>query len=179
MSINITINPTAYAPGGPLAEFASREIPNSYPKLHEPRLSAVTGTGYIASAQRLTGSSNILDDGTFPVAEGATGAFEPANPVDTTEDIVVHVSPTSGSSVVRGGSAWNPDTAEFDPSYGLDVPVSGVTLQNDVFETALNEPVGMQFRANLQDYVARGILIVRDHAGSPMTPKEIGDYTAP
>ncbi len=179
MSINITIDPAALTGSGPLAQFASREIPNSYPKLHEPRLSAVTGTGYIASAQRLTGSSNILDDGTFPVAEGATGAFEAADPVDTTKAVVVHVSPTSGSSVVRGGNAWNPDTAEFDPSYGLDVPVSGVTLQSDVFETALKEPVGMQFRANLQDYVARGILIVRNDSGSSMTPGEIADYTAP
>lgn len=180
MAINITINPTAYAPGGPLAEFASREIPNSYPKLHEPRLSAVTATGYIASAPRLTGSSNILDDGTFPVAEGATGAFEAADPVDTTEDIVVHVSPTSGSSVVRGGSAWDPNQAEFDPSYGLDVGIAGVTLQGDVFETALKEPVGMQFRANLQDYVSRGILIVTEGpTGPPMDPGEIADYEAP
>jgi hypothetical protein len=92
---------------------------------------------------------------------------------------MVHVSPTSGSSVVRGGSDWNPDTAEYDPSYGLNVPISGITLQSDVFETALNEPVGMQFRANLQDYVSRGILIVRNDGGTPMTPKQIGDYQAP
>lgn len=179
MSINITINPVAYGPGGPLEQFAIKEVPNVYPKLHEPRLSDVTGTGYIASAPRLTGSSNIKADGTFPVAEGATGAFEAPNPVDTTEDLMVHVSPTSGSSVVRGGSPWNPAQAEYDPSYGLNVPISGVTLQSDVFETALKEPVGMQFRANLQDYVSRGILIVRNDAGSPMTPGEIADYTAP
>jgi hypothetical protein len=179
MAIDITINPAAYAPGGPLSQFATKRVPNTYPKLHEPRLDEVTGTGYIASAPRLTGSSNILADGTFPLAEGATGAFEAAVPVDTTEDLMVHVSPTSGSSVVRGGSDWNPDTAEYDPSYGLNVPISGITLQSDVFETALNEPVGMQFRANLQDYVARGILIVRNDGGTPMTPKEIGDYQAP
>ena len=162
MSINITIDPAAYAADGPLEQFASKTVPNTYPKLHEPRLDEVTGSGYIASAPRLTGSSNILDDGSFPIAEGATAAFLPADPVDTTEDMMVHVSPTSGSSVVRGGSAWNPNQAEYDPSYGLDVPISGVTLQSDVFETALNEPVGMQFRANLQDYVSRGILIVLD-----------------
>lgn len=179
MPINITIDPAAYAPGGSLSQFASKVVPNTYPKLHEPRLDEVTGTGYIASAPRLTGSSNILEDGTFPIAEGATGAFEPAAPVDTTEDLMVHVSPTSGSSVVRGGSTWDPNTAEYDPSYGLDVPISGVTLQSDVFETALSEPVGMQFRANLQDYVARGILIVRNDAGSPMSPGDIADYTAP
>jgi hypothetical protein len=179
MPINITINPTAYGASGPLAQFASKRVPNTYPKLHEPRLDEVTGTGYIASAPRLTGSSNILDDGSFPIAEGATAAFLPADAVDTIEDLIVHVSPTSGSAIVRGGSAWDPDQAEYDPSYGLDVSIAGLTLQSDVFETALNEPVGMQFRANLQDYVARGILIVRDDGGTPMTPKEIGDYTAP
>ncbi len=187
MSINITINPTAYASGGPLAEFATREIPNTYPKRHEPRLDTIgggatgdPGIGYIASAPRLTGSSNILDDGTFPTAEGATGTFEAALPVDTTEDIVVHVSPTSGSSIVRSGGAWDPNQAEFDPSYGLDVSIAGVSLQSDVFETALNEPVGMQFRANLQDYVARGILIVTEGpTGPPMDPGEIAEYTAP
>ena len=179
MAINITIDPAAYGASGPLEKFASKRVPNTYPKLHEPRLDEVTGTGYIASAPRLTGSSNILADGTFPLAEGATGEFEPAAPVDTTEDLIVHVSPTSGSSVVRGGSDWDPNQAEYDPSYGLDIGVGGVTLQSDVFETALNEPVGMQFRANLQDLVARGILIVRNDAGSSMTPKEIGDYTAP
>ncbi|KKN51235.1 hypothetical protein LCGC14_0624650 [marine sediment metagenome] len=180
MAINIRIDPAAYAASGPLAQFATREIPNTYPKLHEPLLSAVTGTGYIASAPRLTGSSNILDDGSFPTAEGATGTFEAALPVDTTEDIVVHVSPTSGSAIVRGGSAWDPNQAEFDPSYGLDVGIAGVTLQGDVFETALKEPVGMQFRANLQDYVARGILIVTEGpTGPPMDPGEIADYTAP
>lgn len=179
MAINITIDPLAYGSGGPLEQFAFKVVPNTYPKLHEPRLDEVTGSGYIASAPRLTGSSNILADGTFPIAEGATGAFEPAEPVDTTEDLMVHVSPTSGSSVVRGGSSWNPGNAEYDPTYGLNVPISGITLQSDVFETALKEPVGMQFRANLQDLVARGVLIVRDDGGSPMTPNEIGDYTAP
>lgn len=178
MAINITIDPAAYGANGPLEQFASKNNPNTYPKQQEPRLDTIgggatgdPGIGYIASAPRLTGSSNILPDGTFPTVEPATS--------DTTSDLVVHVSPTSGSAIVRGGSAWNPDQAEYDPSYGLDVGIAGVTLQNDVFETALNEPVGMQFRANLQDYVARGILIVRDDLGSPMTPKQIADYTAP
>jgi hypothetical protein len=179
MSINITIDPAAYGASGPLAQFASKRVPNTYPKLHEPRLDEVTGSGYIASAPRLTGSSNILDDGTFPLAEGATGAFEAAVPVDTSEDLMVHVSPTSGSSVVRGGSQWNPESAAYDPTYGLNVPIAGITLQSDVFETALKEPVGMQFRANLQDLVARGILIVRDDGGTPMSPGDIADYTAP
>ena len=178
MGINIIINPTAYASGGPLEDFATKEVPNTYPKLSGPTLSAASA-GYIASAPRLTGYSNILEDGTFPVAEGATGAFEPANPVDTTKDIIVHVAPTSGSSVVRGGTIWNPAQAEFDPAYGLDVGIAGVDLQSDVFETAINEPVGSQFKANLQDYVSRGILQVRNDGGTPMTPKEIGDYTAP
>jgi hypothetical protein len=180
MAINIIIDPLAYGAGGPLEKFASKRVPNTYPKLHEPRLDEVTATGYIASAPRLTGSSNILDDGSFPIAEGSTGAFLPPDPVDTTEDLVVHVSPTSGSAVVRGGSDWNPNQAEYDPSYGLNVPISGVTLQNDVFETALNEPVGMQFRANLQDLVSRGILIVTEGpTGPPMDPGEIADYQAP
>ena len=171
MAINITIDPAAYGSGGPLEQFASKNNPNVYPKLHEPRLDEVTGTGYIASAPRLTGSSNIKADGSFPTAEAATS--------DTTEDLMVHVSPTSGSSVVRGGSEWNTESAEFDPTYGLNVPKAGITLQSDVFETALNEPVGMQFRANLQDLVARGILQVRNDAGSPMSPGDIADYTAP
>ena len=180
MAINITIDPAAIEAGGPLEQFASRSVPNTYPKLAEPRLDEVVGGGYIASAPRLTGSSNILEDGTFPIAEGATGAFLPADPVDTTEDLMVHVSPTSGSSIVRGGSAWNPSQAEYDPTYGLNVSISGISLQNDVFETALNEPVGAQFKANLQDLVSRGILIVTEGpTGPPMDPGEIADYTAP
>jgi hypothetical protein len=177
MAINITIDPLAYGSGGPLEQFAFKRVPNTYVKTTE-RLSEAL-PGFIASAPRLTGSSNILEDGTFPLAEGATGAFEPAELVDTAEDLMVHVSPTSGSSVVRGGSQWNPNTAEYDPTYGLNVSIAGITLQSDVFETALNEPVGMQFRANLQDMVARGILIVRNDGGTPMTPKQIGDYQAP
>jgi hypothetical protein len=179
MAIEIVIDPAAYEPNGPLAKFASKETPNIYPKNHETRLSSA-GPGYIASAPRLSGSSNILENGTFPLAEGATGAFEPPEPTSTVRDLVVHVSPTSGSSIVRGGSAWDPAQAEFDPSYGLDVGVAGISLQSDVFETALKEPVGMQFRANLQDYISRGILIVTEGpTGPPMTPSDIADYTAP
>lgn len=178
MAINIRIDPAAYAADGPLEQFASKNNPNTYPKTQEPRLDTIgsgatgdPGIGYIASAPRLTGSSNILPDGTFPTAEPATS--------DITRDLIVHVSPTSGSAIVRGGSDWNPAQAEYDPSYGLDVGIAGVTLQNDVFETALKEPVGMQFRANLQDYVARGILIVLDDLGAVMNPGDIADYTAP
>jgi len=170
MPINIEIDPAAYGVGGPLEKFSSRDNPNIYPKLHETSLESA-GPGYIASATRLSGSSNILEDGSFPTAEAASSS--------TIQDLIVHVSPTSGSSVVRGGSAWNPAQAEYDPSYGLDVGVGGVTLQSDVFETALKEPVGMQFRANLQDYISRGILIVRNDAGTPMTPNQIATYTAP
>jgi hypothetical protein len=178
MGINIIIDPTSYEAGGPLADFAFKEVPNVYPKLSGPALSAASA-GYIASAPRLTGSSNILEDGTFPVAQGATGEFLPPDPVSTIDFLIVHVAPTSGSSIVRGGTNWNPAQAEFDPAYGLDVGIAGVDLQEDVFETAINEPIGAQFKANLQDYVSRGILIVSDTGGTPMTPGDIGSYTAP
>lgn len=170
MAINITIAPAAYGPGGPLEPFKTKVSPPNYPRTNEPRL-VDAGPGYIASAPRTTGHSNIREDGTFPTVDPATE--------NTLADLMVHVSPTSGSSVVRGGSDWDNSQAEFDPTYGLNVPVSGITLQSDVFETALNEPVGMQFRANLQDLVARGILEVRNDGGTPMTPGEIAAYTAP
>ena len=88
------------------------------------------------------------------------------------------MSPTSGSTIIRGNN-FIPSNAEFDPAYGLDVTVSGVELQNDVFETAVNEPIGAQFKANLQDLVERNILEVLNHLGTPLSAGAIANYTAP
>jgi hypothetical protein len=171
MAVTITILPSAYGSGGPLEEFATRlpGVPGRYAK-ESVRLEDAE-PGFIASAPRLKGYSNIKEDGTFPVAF--------ATAIDQIQDLMVHVSPTSGSSVVRGASAWVESQAEFDPTYGLNVTSSGVQLQNDVFETALNEPVGSQFKANLQDLISRGIILVHDHLGATMDPGDIADYTAP
>lgn len=177
MPIKISILPTALESGGPLEQFAQRKnLPFANPD-KQPSFNNVVGStnypgpGFIASASRLTRTSNILPDGTFPAA------FDAA--IDQVQDLFIHVSPTSGSSVVRGGSAWSTSRAEFDPTYGLNVDVTGVELQEDVFETAVNEPVGAQFKANLQDLVTRGLLILHDQNGATMDPGDIADYTAP
>jgi hypothetical protein len=127
------------------------------------------GPGFIASASPLTYRSNINEDGTFPTAPGATA--------DERQDVMIHISPTSGSSIIRGG-AWQAENAEFDPTYGLNVTTKGVQVQQDVFETAVQEPIGSQFMANLQDLVNRNIVEVEDEYGNTMTPREIRDYEA-
>ncbi len=176
MPISIKILESAFDPGGPLEEFATRENPPygnpaSTPSFNNaPGSTNAPGPGYIASASRLVQTTNILEDGTFPAAFGAA--------IDQIADVVIHVSPTSGSTIIRGNN-FNPAIAEFDPAYGLNVTTTGVELQEDIFETAVNEPVGAQFTANLQDFVARGILIVRDPAGMTMDAGDIADYTAP
>jgi hypothetical protein len=176
MTISITIPSTAFDAAGPLEEFATRKnqpYGNTVPSPsfnNPPGTTGAPGPGYIASASRLVKTTNILEDGTFPDAFGAA--------IDQIADVVVHVSPTSGSTIIRGNN-WTPSNAEFDPAYGLDVTTAGVELQNDIFETAINEPVGAQFTANLQDYVARGILLVKDQAGVTLTPGTIAAYTAP
>jgi hypothetical protein len=174
MTIHIRISEAGLT--GPLAEYATKEVPNQYPRSQQESFNYpaghtyAPGPGFIASVPRLTGSSNINPDGTFPVAI--------ADQADRTKDLIVHVSPTSGSTIIRG-NGWNPTRAEYDPAYGLDITAAGLEIQADVFETAINEPVGGQFKANLQDYVARGILEVSEGStGPPMTPQEIGDYTA-
>jgi hypothetical protein len=144
-----------------------------YPKAPLPL--GITGTtgapgpGFIASASPLTFRSNINEDGTFPTAPGATA--------DERQDIMVHISPTSGSSIIRGG-VWKAENAEFDPTYGLNVTTKGVQVQQDVFETAIQEPIGSQFMANLQDLVDRSIVEVEDEYGNILTPREIRDYEA-
>jgi hypothetical protein len=176
MPISIKILESAFEANGPLEEFATRANPPYGNTVSTPSFNNAPGStnapkpGYIASASRLVKTTNILEDGTFPAAFGAA--------IDQIADIVVHVSPTSGSTIIRGNN-FNPANAEFDPAYGLDVTTSGVELQEDIFETAVNEPVGAQFTANLQDYVSRGILIVRDPAGVTMDPGDIAGYVAP
>jgi len=176
MPISIKIPENAFDANGPLEEFGTRANPPYGNPVTSPSLNNPPGStfapkpGYIASASRLVKTTNILEDGTFPAAFGAA--------LDQVADVVVHVSPTSGSTIIRGNN-FNPANAEFDPAYGLDVTTSGVELQEDIFETAINEPVGAQFTANLQDYVARGILTVHDQNGATMDPGEIAAYTAP
>ncbi len=92
------------------------------------------------------------------------------------QDILVHIAPTSGSTIIRGNN-WLSSRAEFDPAYGLDVGVKPITLNESVFETAINDPIGGQFLANLQDLVARGIIEVADD-GTPLTPEQIRDFAA-
>jgi hypothetical protein len=177
MTIHIRISESGLTGAGPLAEYATQAVPNLYPRSQQESFNNpvghtyAPGPGFIASVPRLSGSSNINPDGTFPTAIAAER--------DISKDLIVHVSPTSGSSIIRG-NGWNPTRAEYEPSYGLDVTIDGLEMQPDVFETAINEPIGGQFKANLQDYVARGILEVSEGpTGPPMTPGEIGDYTAP
>jgi sulfur transfer complex TusBCD TusB component (DsrH family) len=63
----------------------------------------------------------------------------------------------------------------LDPAYGLDIGVTVTNVNPSVFETAINEPIGAQFLASLQDLVARGIIEVLDD-GTPMTPEDIRDF---
>jgi hypothetical protein len=176
MPISIRLDPIVFDAGQPLAPFAERRNlpygnPASTPSFNNPPGSTnAPGPGYIASASRLTRTTNINPDGTFPAA------FDAA--IDQMADIFVHVAPTSGSTVIRGNN-FKPSNAEFDPAYGLDVNLSGVELQEDVFESAINEPLGAQFKANLQDLVARGILLVHDQNGVTMDPGDIAGYVAP
>jgi len=173
MAVQIKILATAFDAGQPLEAYATRPRQAFANTLQYPAVPAALNddatTPRIATASPLTARSNILEDGTFPTAPGTT--------IDQKIDVVVHVSPTSGSTVIRGNN-WDPSKAEFDPAYGLDVTVSGVAIQDDVFESAINEPIGAQFTANLQDLVARGILEVKNSSGAVLDPGEIADFVA-
>ena len=126
------------------------------------------GPGFIASASPLTFRSNIGEDGSFPVA--------PPTTEDTTLITLVHVSPTSGSTVLQGKPPVF-SKIETNPAYGLDVGIAPLELEEPVFEAALNDPIGAQFSANLMDLVTRGILLVQDD-GVTMDPGDIRDFTA-
>jgi hypothetical protein len=59
----------------------------------------------------------------------------------------------------------------------MDVTLDGLTMEDELFETALDDPVGAGFRANVQDLVVRGIIIV-ELDGTPLTAIQIRDFTA-
>ncbi len=107
---------------------------------------------------------------------GATGE---AGTEEQMQDVLVHISPTSGSTIIRGNN-FVPSRAEFNPAYGLDIGVAYVELNDSVFETAIKEPIGSQFLACLQDLVVRKIIEVYDSTKvRVLTTEEIRDFTAP
>ncbi len=196
MTIGIRIDPDAFEPGQPLEAFKLRANPPLAQPLQYPEVPLPIGTtGYtgapgpvkgatanpsgryvIASASPRTYRTNIREDGTFPSAlvgspAGATGE---AGTEEQMQDVFVHISPTSGSTIIRGNN-WVPSNAEFDPAYGLDIGVSQLFINPSVFETAINEPIGAQFLASLQDLVVRGIIEVLDD-GTPLTAEGIRDF---
>jgi hypothetical protein len=124
----------------------------------------------------MTHRTNILEDGTFPdaLAGSPLGATGEAGTEEQQQDVLVHISPTSGSTVIRGNN-WVASNAEFDPAYGLDIGVTQTMIDPSVFETAINEPIGAQFLASLQDLVVRGIIEVLDD-GTPLTAEGIRDF---
>jgi hypothetical protein len=187
MTIGIRIDPDAFEPGQPLEAFKTRANPAYANPLQYPEVPLPLGTtgttgapgpGFIASCSPMTHRTNIREDGTFPDALAASppGATGEAGTEEQQQDVLVHVSPTSGSTIIRGNN-WNPSRAEFDPAYGLDVGITQVMIDPSVFETAVNEPIGAQFLACLQDLVVRGIIEVLDD-GTPMTPEQIRDFQA-
>jgi len=188
MTISIRIDPDAFDPNGPLEAFRVRSNPSFAHPLQYPAVPlplGITGTtgapgpGFIASASPQTFRTNILEDGTFPTAPVASppGATGEVGTEEMMQDVLVHVAPTSGSTIVRGNN-FNASRAEFDPAYGLDVGIAPVQLDDSVFESAINDPIGGQFLANLQDLVVRGIIEVVLNNGSPMTPIEIKGFVA-
>lgn len=178
MTISIKIHPSAFGSTGPLADFASKPSPRLARQLQYPDVPLPIGTpegftgapgpGFIASASPLGFRTNIGEDGSSPSAPPATE--------DTTLTTVVHVSPTSGSTVVQGKPPVF-SNIEDNPAYGLDVTLAGVELEESVFEQALNDPIGGQFKSNLMDYVERGILLVQDD-GATLDSADIRDFTA-
>ncbi len=185
MTIGIRIDRDAFEPGQPLEAFKFRANPAFASPLQFPEVPLPLGTtgttgapgpGFIASASPMSHRTNILEDGTFPAALVASppGATGEVGTEEQMQDVLVHISPTSGSTILRGNN-FLPSRAEFDPAYGLDIGVTGVELDPSVFETAINEPIGAQFLACLQDLVVRGIIEVLDD-GAVMTPEEIRDF---
>lgn len=188
-TVSMRIHPNAFDPDGPLDVFKDRANPSYARPLQYPAIPlpiGVTGTtgapgpGFIASASPQTYRTNIREDGTFPPALAASppGATGEVGTLEQKHKIIVHVSPTSGSTVIRG-MPFLPSSIELNPAYGVDVGVAPVEIQADVFEAALNEPIGGQFKANLQDLVTRGVLEVTDDVGNVMNASDIANYTAP
>lgn len=178
MTITIRIHPDAFDTGGPLAGYESSpnwpagKVSLQFPVVPLPI--GVTGTtgapgpGFIASAPDLHFRRNILENGAFPVAPGSTQ--------DVRHQIFVHVSPTSGSVVLRGGPN-DVAGAEFHPAYGLNIGIGDLNIEDSVFESAIKDPVGAGLMASLQDLVERAVIEVA-HDGTPMDATDIGDFSA-
>ena len=187
MTIGIRIDPDAFEPGQPLEAFKLRANPALANPLQFPEAPlplGITGTtgapgpGFIASASPLSHRTNIREDGTFPdaLAGSPPGATGEAGTEEQMQDVLVHISPTSGSTIIRGNN-FIKSRAEFDPAYGLDVGITPIQLDNSVFETAINDPIGGQFLANLLDLVVRNIIEVALD-GSVQTLVQIRDFVA-
>ncbi len=198
MTIGIRIHPDAFEPGNPLEAFKLRANPPLAGSLQYPEVPRPIGTtGYtgapgpvngataqpsgryvIATASPMSHRTNIREDGTFPtdLAGSPPGATGEVGTEEQQQDVLVHVSPTSGSTIIRGNN-FSASRAEFDPAYGLDVGTAPVQLHDSVFETAINEPIGAQFLACLQDLVVRGIIEVAQD-GTPLTAEQIRDFAA-
>lgn len=187
MTISIRIDPDAFDTGQPLDPFKLRDNPPLASQLQFPQaplplgttgIQGAPGPGFIASASPLTLRTNINEDDTFPpeIVGSPPGATGEAGTEEILPNVIVHVSPTSGSTIIRGNNFLE-SKAESDPAYGLNIGVSPITLNESVFETAINDPIGGQFLANLQDLVARGIIEVADD-GVVLTPEEIRDFVA-
>ncbi len=187
MTILIRIDPDAFDPGGPLEAFRTRANPAVMHPLQYPEVPlplGITGTtgapgpGFIASASPQSHRTNIKEDGTFPedLAGSPPGATGEAGSEEMMQDVLVHIAPTSGSTIIRGNN-FRASRAEFDPAYGLDVGIAPIQLDASVFETAINDPIGGQFLASLQDLVVRGIIEVADD-GVAMTAEDIRSFDA-
>jgi hypothetical protein len=169
MPIRFRISPLALAPGGALVSYTGTDLPLAQ-TLQYPRIPTLnSGSSLIATVSPLTFRSNINEDGTFPI--------RPANSVSQTSKLLVHVS-TSGSATVHHAEDNTYQTG-FSLAYGLYVSIQGTSMHEDIFERALNDTRGSQFKANLQELIARSILEVRNQSGAPMSPSEIGSYIAP
>jgi len=180
MPISIRIHPDAFNAGGPLAGFQTRPNPPFAFPLQPPQVPSFNnppgstfapGPGFIASASPLTHRTNIAED-------GSTGAAAPSPTSEEKNQIIVHIAPTSGSTVIRGDT-FVPGRIEFNPAYGLNVGIAPIELQEDLFEQALSETVGNGFITHLQDLITRGIIEVRDESGSVMDAGDLASYTAP
>lgn len=178
MAISIRIHPNAFDAGGPLEGFNTRPNPPFANPLSSPRVPSFNnppgsplypGPGFIASTSPLTHRTNINEDGTAPPTP-------PASTTDEAQDVRVHISPTTGSAILRG-RPFRPGNVELDLAYGIDVGIAPSEIQEDLFESALNDTVGRQLMATLQDLIIRQIIEVRDQAGIILTAQAVADFT--
>jgi len=178
MAVSIRIHPNAFDAGGPLEGFDVRANPPFANTLSSPRVPSFNNPegsplapkpGFIASASPLTHRTNINEDGTSaPAAPSATR--------NEAQDVRVHISPTTGSSILRG-RPFQPGNVEFDLAYGIDVGIAPSSIDENLFETALLDTVGRQFMATLQDLIMRQIIEVRDQNGVVLTAQTLADFS--